>query len=283
MGVWFWCTDQSMVQSVLGARNLKQGQLGANFIGWLKILDVALFILPGIICFILFPGLKNPDEAYMTLVTRLFPAGMTGLVMAVLIAALISTIDSALNSLSTVFTVDIYVKNFRPDASRNEIVKTGRIVSLAGAVIAVLIALAINSIKGLNLFDIFQAILGFLAPPMAAVFLFGVLWKKTTTLAANLALSLGTVISLGTGMLYLWILPKEKYDFWPHFLLLSFFLFLLIAVITFVVSLTGQRKAISLKVPAVVKMPSTSRGIWIAWIILIVFMIGMYILFDGHH
>ena len=109
MGVWFWCTDQSMVQSVLGAKNIKQGQLGANFTGWLKILDVPLFIIPGILCFILFPDLKNPDEAYMTMVTQLLPSGLKGLVMAVLIAALISTIDSALNALSTVFTMDIYV------------------------------------------------------------------------------------------------------------------------------------------------------------------------------
>src|SRR5690606_11919189 len=72
MGVWFWCTDQSMVQSVLGAKTLKQGQLGVNFIGWLKILDVPLFILPGIICYVLYPNLKNPDEAYMTMVTGLF-------------------------------------------------------------------------------------------------------------------------------------------------------------------------------------------------------------------
>ncbi len=111
MGVWFWCTDQSMVQSVLGAKSLKQGQLGANFTGWLKILDVPLFILPGILCYVLFPDLDDPDKAYMTMVTELFPPGMQGLVMAVLIAALVSTVDSALNALSTVFTMDIYVKN----------------------------------------------------------------------------------------------------------------------------------------------------------------------------
>lgn len=282
MGVWFWCTDQSMVQSVLGARSLKQGQMGANFIGWLKILDVALFILPGIMCFMLFPGLKNPDEAYMTLVTRLFPSGMTGLVMAVLIAALISTIDSALNSLSTVFTMDIYVKNHNPDASGKEIILTGRIVALAGAVIAVVLALAIDAIKGLNLFDIFQAILGFLAPPMAVLFLFGVLWKRTTTLAANLALSAGTVISLGTGILYLWVFPKDQYDFWPHFLLLSFYLFLIIGVMTFLVSLTGRKKKEREKVSPMIQLLPASRETWIAWIILIIFMIGMYLLFNGH-
>ena len=82
MGVWFWCTDQSMVQPVLAAKNLKEGQMGANFTGWLKILDVPLYILPGIICLALYPGLKNPDEAYMTMVTNLFPVGMVGLVLA---------------------------------------------------------------------------------------------------------------------------------------------------------------------------------------------------------
>ncbi|HTN35943.1 MAG TPA: hypothetical protein VL053_02655, partial [Arachidicoccus sp.] len=95
MGVWFWCTEQSMVQTVLGARNLEQGQLGANFIGWLKILDVPLFILPGILCFVLFPHLKNPDEAYLVMVTQLFPEGMKGLIIVVLIAALVSNIGSA--------------------------------------------------------------------------------------------------------------------------------------------------------------------------------------------
>ncbi|HEY8969553.1 MAG TPA: sodium/solute symporter, partial [Puia sp.] len=116
MGVWFWCTEQSMVQSVLGARNLEQGQLGANFIGWLKILDVPLFILPGILCYILYPHLSNPDEAYLTLVTRLFPPGMRGLIIVVLIAALVGNIGSSLNSVSTVFTMDIYVKKHKPAA-----------------------------------------------------------------------------------------------------------------------------------------------------------------------
>ena len=108
LGVWFWCTDQSMVQSVLGAKNLKQGQLGTNLTGWLKIMDVPLFILPGIICYLLFPDLEDENEAYMTMVTGLLPVGMVGFIMAVLIAALVSTIDSALNSFSTVFTLDIY-------------------------------------------------------------------------------------------------------------------------------------------------------------------------------
>lgn len=281
MGVWFWCTDQSMVQSVLGAKNLRQGQMGANFTGWLKILDVALFIIPGITCFVLFPDLKNPDEAYMTMVTRLLPAGMVGLVMSVLIAALVSTIDSALNSLSTVFTMDIYVKKYKPEATQKEIVGIGRMVTVLGAAIAIVLTLAINSIKGLQLFDIFQAVLGFLAPPMSVVFLFGVLWKKTTTRAANLILSVGTFFSIGTGILYLWVFPKEQYDFWPHFLLLSFLIFVVLAAFAWLVSIFDQ-KSVSQNVLDFGTLPKPGRKVWIAWLALIVVMVSLYIVFNGH-
>jgi solute:Na+ symporter, SSS family len=283
MGVWFWCTDQSMVQSVLGAKSLKHGQMGANLTGWLKIFDVALFIIPGMACFVLFPELKNPDEAYMTMVTRLLPVGMTGLVMAVLIAALVSTIDSALNSLSTVFTMDIYIKKYKPNATQKEGVRIGRIVTVVGALIAIVLTLAIDSIKGLKLFDVFQAILGFIAPPMSVVFLFGVLWKKTTTRAANFALSVGTVISIGTGIMYLWVFPSAEYDFWPHFLLLSFILFVVIAILTFLVTLWDRKRGGGdTNVLDTAKIARPAKGVLVAWIILIVFMIGMYILFNGH-
>jgi len=283
MGVWFWCTDQSMVQSVLGAKSLKEGQLGANFTGWLKILDVALFIIPGIICYVLFPDLDNPDEAYMTMVTKLFPVGMTGMVMAVLIAALVSTIDSALNALSTVFTMDIYVKKYRPQASQKQIVTIGRVVTVLGAIIAIFMTLAIDSIKGLNLFDVFQSILGFIAPPMSVVFLFGVLWKKTTTRAANAILIFGTILSMGIGVLYLWVFPKEVYDFWPHFLLLSFFIFVLLAVLIVLVSYADRNSKdlheSTLDYGVIPKLPVKVKWLWIA---LIIVMVGMYMLFNGH-
>lgn len=283
MGVWFWCTDQSMVQSVLGAKTLKQGQLGANFTGWLKILDVALFIIPGIICFILFPNLKNPDEAYMTMVTGLFPSGMIGLVMAVLIAALVSTVDSALNSLSTVFTMDIYVKKHRPEATQREINNIGRVVMLVGAAIAIFLALAIDSIKGLNLFDVFQAILGFIAPPMSVVFLFGVLWKKTTTRAANFILSAGTILSIGTGILYLWVFPSAQYPFWPHFLLLSFYLFVVLAILAFLITIFDKNAAKNNQNQLDFKyIEKPSKSVIWPWLLLIVTMIGLYIIFNGH-
>lgn len=281
MGVWFWCTDQSMVQPVLAAKNLTQGQLGANFTGWLKILDVPLYILPGVICFVLFPTLQNPDEAYMTMVTNLFPVGMVGLVMAVLTAALVSTVGSALNALSTVFTMDIYVKKFRPQAQCSEIVRVGRLITIAGAVISILLTLAIDSIKGLNLFNVFQSVLSFIAPPMAAVFLFGVFWKRTTTRAANMALTFGTVFSIGVGILYLWVFPAAEYDIWPHFMLLSFYLFVVIAVAMFAVTLLDGKSA-SQDTLDFGTLPKPARKVWIMWILLIVVMLGLYLFFNGH-
>ena len=281
MGVWFWCTDQSMVQSVLGAKNLKQGQWGANLTGWLKIFDVALFIIPGIACYLLFPNLSNPNEAYMTLVVNLFPAGMTGLIMAVLIAALISTIDAALNSLSTVFTLDIYVRKYNPNASRKAIIATGRWVAIAGAMIAVGMALAIDSIRGLNLFDIFQAVLGFLAPPMSVVFLLAVGWKRTTGRAADLTLTLGTIISLTIGILYLWIFPKDRYPAWPHFLLLSFYIFVALMLMAVVVSL--QDKPIPAKAdPNEAGYLKWSVRQWLPWALLTLLMISFYLYFNGN-
>ena len=278
MGVWFWCTEQSMVQSVLGARNLEQGQLGANFIGWLKILDVPLFILPGILCYVLYPHLSNPDEAYLTLVTRLFPPGMRGLIIVVLIAALVGNIGSSLNSVSTVFTMDIYIKKYKPHAGNQEIIRIGRLITVAGAVVSILVTMAIDQIKGLNLFDVFQSVLGFLAPPMSVAFLWGVLWKGTTSRAINGVLTLGTFFSVGVGVLYLWVLPASAYTFWPHFLLLSFYLFVILSAATFIVSYLDRKATAPLA--SVSHAPSKRvRGLWV---LLTIVMVVLYILFNGH-
>ncbi len=275
MGVWFWCTDQSMVQPVLAARNLREGQLGTNFTGWLKILDVPLYILPGVICFALYPSLSNPDEAYLTMVENLFPVGMVGLVFAVLTACLVSTIGSALNALSTVFTMDIYVKKFKPDASQQHINYVGRIVTIVGAAIAIILTVAIDSIKGLNLFNVFQSVLGFIAPPMTAVFLLGVFWKRTTTLAANVALTAGTAFCLIVGVLYLW---GPKSELWPHFMMLSFLLFVILAATMIIISLVdknGQRH----EIPAPLHEKRSSLVVTL-WVCLALVMAGLYIFFN---
>ena len=275
MGVWFWCTDQSMVQPVLAARSLKEGQLGTNFTGWLKILDVPLYILPGVICLALYPTLENPDEAYLTMVENLFPVGMVGLVFAVLTACLVSTIGSALNALSTVFTMDIYVKRFRPDATQKHINHVGRIVTLVGAAIAIVLTVAIDSIKGLNLFNVFQSVLGFIAPPMTAVFLLGVFWRRTTTRAANFALTAGTAFCLAIGILYLWG-PSSL--IWPHFMMLSFCLFVILAAAMVVISLL-DKKGERHEIPAPLRSEGSRLAVTL-WVLLAAVMVGLYVFFN---
>ncbi|RZK40412.1 MAG: Na+/glucose cotransporter [Pedobacter sp.] len=279
----FFCTDQSMVQSVLGAKNLEQGQLGVNFIGWLKILSLPLFILTGVLCYVLFPGLKDPNEAYMTMVTNLFPPGMNGLVIVVLIAVLVGTIGSSLNSLSTVFTMDIYVKKINPQASTKQIISMGRWVVVLGCFFAVIMVLAIDNIKGLNLFDVFQSVLGFIAPPLSVVFLMAVFWKRTTRKAVNFTLSIGSIFSLGVGICYLWIFPSADYPIWPHYLMLSFLIFAALLIIATLISVFDRSPMVytlNEEHHASVEKPSTR--VWISWAALALVMVALYIFFNGH-
>jgi SSS family solute:Na+ symporter len=276
----FFCTDQAMVQSVLGARNLEQGQLGVSFIGWLKILSLPLFILTGILCYILFPHLKDPSEAYMTMVTNLFPPGMNGLVIVVLIAVLVGTIGSSLNALSTVFTMDIYVKKINPQASNQQIIKMGRTMVVVGCIFAIGMALAIDSIKNLNLFDIFQSILGFIAPPLAVVFLLTVFWRRTSRKAVNFVLSVGSIMSLGTGVLYLWVLPASTYPFWPHYLILSFLIFVGLTLLAVLISVFDPSPQVYV-VDETAEKPvfETTNKVKLSWALLTVVMVGLYLYF----
>jgi SSS family solute:Na+ symporter len=279
----FFCTDQAMVQSVLGGKNLEQGQLGVNFIGWLKILSLPLFILTGILCFILYPHLSDPALAYMTMVTNLFPPGMNGLVIVVLIAVLVGTIGSSLNSLSTVFTMDVYAERINPNATNKDLIRVGRMTVVAGCLFAIGMALAIDSIKGLNLFDVFQSVLGFIAPPLAVVFLLTVYWKRTTRKAVNTILSAGSAFSLGTGVMYLWIFPSDKYHFWPHYLLLSFYIFVFLTVSAIVISLLdGSPEVYQPNAQEISRITKPSKRVKLAWVLLTMVMIILYLIFNGH-
>lgn len=280
----FFCTDQSMVQSVLGAKKLKQGQLGINFIGWLKVLALPMFILPGIICYVLYPNIGDDKLAYMTMVTNLFPTGLNGLVICVLIAVLVATIGSSLNALSTVFTKDIYVNSFNKNATVKQQINVGRIVVVVGCVLAVLMAIALDNIQGKTLFDIFQSILGYLAPPLAVTFLLTVFWKRTTRLAVNLILSVGSAISLFVGMLNLWILPPNtktgENKWWPHYFLISFYLFAFLFVAAIVISLVDSNKVkASIQEGA---LPKTDKQVKILFALLGLVILSLYIIFNGH-
>ena len=274
MGVWFWCTDQSMVQSVLGAKSLKEGQKGANFVGWLKLIDLPLFVLPGILAFVLIPNLSDSTNAYLGLVNTVFPVGLTGLVVVVMMAALISTVGSALNSLSAVFTMDI-IKKHKPGIDQKGINRIGRGVVLLGAVLSVFLALGIASIQGLTFFNIFQSVLGFLAPPMTASFLFAVLWKKTTRKAVNLVLSAGTIFSIGTGLMYYSGLIFREI----HYLYVSVFIFVILALLMVFLSLLDKAKEPSL--PALVtETEGMDRASKLGWAALFAVMLTVYIVFN---
>lgn len=275
MGVWFWCTDQSMVQSVLGAKDLKNGQMGANFVAWLKLIDIPLFILPGIFAFILIPNLTNPTDAYLKLVETVFPSGLLGLVVVVMLAALISTVGSALNSLSAVFTMDIYVKKYNPDIDNQGIKKIGRIVVLIGAVLSFFLAIGISYIQGLSFFNIFQSVLGFIAPPMAVAFLSAVLWKKTAAKAINLVLSFGTIFSIGIGLLYYSSLIFKG----VHFLYISFGIFVVLCTFVVIFSILSKKseKPLATLTYSPIKV---NKSVKIAWVLLVVIMVTMYIVFN---
>jgi SSS family solute:Na+ symporter len=254
---------------------LKQGQLGANFCAWLKLIDIPLFILPGVLCFLLIPELTKSTDAYLQLVERVFPPGLIGLVIVVMMAALISTVGSALNSLSTVFTMDIYVKRYKPEANDKEITFIGRIVVLIGALLSIFLAIGITFIQGLSFFNIFQSVLSFIAPPMAAAFLFAVFWKKTSSKAINLVLTAGIVFSLGIGILYYCKLLLAD----MHFLYLSFFIFVILSCFIFIYSLLDKTESSSTLEYKPIKI---NKSVKTAWVLLIVVMIGLYIFFNGH-
>jgi len=275
----FFCTDQSMVQSVLGAKNLEQGQLGVNFIGWLKVMALPLFILPGILCAVLYPELgSNSDLAYMTMVTNLFPSGMNGLVICVMIAVLVATIGSSLNALSTVFTNDIYVKKMNPAATIKDQIKVGRITIGVGCIVSILIAIAIDNIKGQNLFNIFQAVLGFLAPSLSVVFLLSIFWKRTTKRAVNWTLSWGSAFSLFVGVLYLWIFPADIYTAWPHFLLISFYIFVVLMMTAIVISLVDKNPETNFEIES--EVPKTSKKVKLLFGLLGVTIVVLYLIFN---
>ena len=177
------------------------------------------------------------------------------------------------------------LKRFNLMPVRKKIVKVGHLVTISGAIISIFITMAIDSIKGLNLFDVFQSVLGFIAPPMSVVFLFGVLWKKTTTKAANSILIFGTLLSLSIGVLYLWVFPNDPttgVKIWPHFLLLSFYIFVFLSVIIVIISYLDKESNPYKSTLDYSTLGKVTPKVKILWATLIVTMIGLYIYFNGH-
>lgn len=198
VGIWYWCTDQYIVQRVLTAKNLTEGRRGAIWGGFLKILPVFLFLVPGMVAFALSKQgvlqYESPNEVLPVMVRTLLPDGIRGLVAAGLLAALMSSLASVFNSCSTLFTIDIY-KKMRPKASEARLVNTGRI---ATAIIVVLGFAWIPVMKNApgTLYDYLQSVQSYIAPPITVVFLLGIFSKRMNAKGAMATLYLGLVIGL---------------------------------------------------------------------------------------
>ena len=194
LGVWYWCTDQHIVQRVLAAQNVTAARRGTILAGYLKILPVFIFVLPGMIAAALYSDVRSGagDTAYPALVTRLLPAGFKGLVLAGMLAALMSSLASAFNSCSTLLTWDVYRK-LKPKATEAELVTFGR----GSTVILVGLGLAwIPFMKYVSpqIYIYLQSVQAYIAPPIAACFLFGVLSPRLNGKGAMSALITGLVL-----------------------------------------------------------------------------------------
>lgn len=239
LGIWYWCTDQFIVQRVLSAKNINHARSGAILAGFLKILPVFILVLPGLIAAALFG--TTGDEAYPTLVTSyLLPPGIKGVVIASLLAALMSSLASVFNSTSTLFTIDFY-KNFRPNSSEVELVLVGRLATTVMVVLGVLSVPLITMLSG-QLFVYLQSVQAYISPPIAAVFILGIFWERANAQGAISALGVGAV--LGALRFALEILVKSGTELGPmewfatmNFLHFAVFLFVISVGVVATVSL----------------------------------------------
>ncbi len=193
LGFYFWCTNQFMVQRVLGARDLNHGRWGSLFAGLLKLPVLFIMVLPGIFARILYPPEQfpmlaaNTDLIYPTLLFDLLPVGIRGLVITALVAAIMSSVDSTLNSASTLVTMD-FIRRFKQRDS-HALVGTGRWVTAVFMALAILWAPQI--VRFPNLWTYLQAMLAYLSPPVVACFLMGIFWKRATRGSAFVGLLVG--------------------------------------------------------------------------------------------
>lgn len=198
IGFWYWCTDQFIVQRVLSGRDMKQARRGTIFGAYLKLTPVFIFLIPGMIAFAMHQKglivLEDNDAAFSTLVKELLPIGFKGIVIGGILAALMSSLASLFNSSAMLFTVDFY-KKYKPNATEKHYVYVGRIATV---VIVILGILWIPVMKGLGkvLYEYLQDVQSLLAPGIAAVFLLGIISKKTTPTAGFSGLVIGFVLGM---------------------------------------------------------------------------------------
>ena len=248
LGVWYWCTDQFIVQRTLAAKNEDQARRGTIFAGYLKILPLFIFVIPGVIAYALNKSgriqLAAPDQALPTLVGTLLPAGLRGLVVAGLMAALMSSLSSVFNSTSTLVTIDVY-KKLRPVSSERQLVLFGQVVTAVLVGLGLLWIPVMKLISG-QLYQYLQSVQAYISPPIAAVFLLGIMSKRLNSQGAMAALLTGFVLGMGRLVLEL---NRANLDGFllgfatMNFLHFAIFLFVVCSVTLIVVSLVTPAPA----------------------------------------
>jgi SSS family solute:Na+ symporter len=269
ISIWYWCADQTIVQRVLGAKSENDARNGALFAGFIKILPVFVFVLPGLIYLGLtyqHPVAKT-DEVYATMIQDLLPLGLRGVIAAALLAALMGPISGSLNSMATLFSYDLY-RRVRPQASERETIHVGRIATLFGIVLAIVWTPLVANFK--TIFDGIAMLLCFIAPPVSAVFFWGVFWKGASYRGALVTLWGGFVICLATFLLFYapadwakslgcagwldlltWFDERVVKAYYINYMVMSFVLFVVCSVILHAVSRThpdapsAERKALT--------------------------------------
>ncbi len=198
LGIWYWCADQTIVQRVLAAKDERHARLGPLFCAFIKILPVFIFVLPGVICVALvqqgaFGGdaPANAADTYTFLITRLLPAGLKGLVTAAMLAAAMQTCSAALNSTATLFAYDIY-RRWRPQSTDHQLVLTGKIATGVATVLAILWSPLFSHYS--TIFEGLNRLVSYVAPPITAVFLFGVFSKKASGRGAHITMKYGALL-----------------------------------------------------------------------------------------
>lgn len=240
LGFYFWCTNQFMVQRVLSAKDENHGRWGSLFAGLLKLPVLYAMVLPGTCAILLYPTLASPDLVYPTLVFDLLPAGLLGLVIAGFFAAIMSSIASTFNSAATLVTMD-FIRAWRPSMGGAALVRIGRLATLGFMVLAVLWAPQIARFE--SLWQYLQAVLAYAVPPVCALFLVGLFWRRANATGAMACIATGLV---GGGALFYANVVAEA-PLGLHFLLVAPLLFVLCTlslVLGSLVSDAGPREGV---------------------------------------
>jgi SSS family solute:Na+ symporter len=236
IGLWYWCADQTIVQRVLGAKDENHARVGPLFAGFIKILPVFIFVFPGTIALALIhqgklPALEDSKDVYAFMITHLLPTGLTGLMAAALLAALMSTVSGALNSIATLFSYDLY-RRWRPQTPDRTLVIIGRLATFVAMILAILWSPFIA--KFTSIYQGSNTVICYIAPPITTVFIWGVFWRRASSRGALTTLAAGSLLGL---IVFLLDWYKEYTGWKVQFMYAAFWLFVICSVILVVTSL----------------------------------------------